>query len=179
MVFRHAFFSVLSMPSLLAGLALPAASQADDKANSHRPVPMQAKKAAAVSAAVKFEEAQMLREAFILLAGGNHDYNGHRAKAMAAVKSAVHILDEGVMKHGSPQMKSTTRAGNAVVASASSAARNTPQLHERQPVSDAQLRKAELLLAQVRATLARNNQSQVLRHVETAIKEIAIALKIR
>ena len=67
----------------------------------------------------------------------------------------------------------------AAVAAAEETAKRIPVLHERQPASDAQLRKAATLLAETRASLIRYKQHKVLAHVDTALKEIDLALKIR
>ena len=169
--------SVLAVAALVIGLLSPGSSQADDKSKPH-PAP-KPNTAPAAHAAVGFEEAETLRQAFILLAGANHDYNGHRKHAMAAVHAAVHVLDDGVMKHGTPHMKAATREHNVAVARAAAAAPRNPAIHELQGASDGQLRKAEALLVQVRATMAKNKESKVLGHVDRALKEIAIALRIR
>ena len=128
---------------------------------------------------MKFEQAALLRKAFILLAEGNHDYNGHRVKAMHAVKAAARILDDSVLKHGTAQQKAATLKEKTAVAAAEETAKRIPVLHERQPASDAQLRKAATLLTETRASLARHKQHKVLAHVDTALKEINMALQVR
>ena len=45
-------------------------------------------------------EARRLREAFVLIAGANHDYGGERGKAMVQVKDALRLVDEYVLKNG-------------------------------------------------------------------------------
>jgi hypothetical protein len=169
--------SLLSVLTLVVGLTVPAASQADNK---QKPPPGAkggpAKPAAKVS---PFQEAQVLRQAYIVLAGANHDYNGHRVKAMQDVKAALHILDEHVMKHGSAADKAATKQGNTEVAQADAAAKRTPLFHEPQPVSDRAMRQGNALLVEVQGILARQNQKRVLAHVDAALKQVAVALKVR
>src|ERR1700687_2027223 len=62
-------------------------------------------------ATLRFQEAQSLRQAYLTLASGNHDYNGHRAKAMTAVRSALKILDGVVLKNGTAPQKAATTQG--------------------------------------------------------------------
>jgi hypothetical protein len=170
-------FSVLAVPALMTGLFFAQVGRADNKPKPHT-APM-SKKAPPVNATLRFEEARTLRQAFILLAAANHDYNGHRVKAMASVRDALHILDDPVMKHGTPQMKAATKEENVAVARAAAADPRKATVHEPQGASDGQLRKAQALLVEARATMAKNKQSKVLGHVDAAIKEIAIALQIR
>jgi hypothetical protein len=131
-------------------------------------------------ATLRFQEAQSLRQAYLTLAGGNHDYDGHRVKAMTAVRSALKILDGVVLKNGTSQQKAATTQGQAAVAKADAAAKQTPTLHEDQATSDKLLQQAAQTLTQVRATMVTNKQRpKVLGYVDTALSEIATALKIR
>jgi hypothetical protein len=167
---------LLAGAALLLGLAVPATSPAD---NQPKAAAANKKAASVIGSQVKLTEAETLTNALVLLEGANHDYNGHRAKAIHAVKAAINILDASVLKRGTPQQKSAAVQDKAVVKGADATAKRTPVLHEGQGASDAQLRQAAQILAQVRPTLAANKQSKVLPHVDTAIKEIGIALKVR
>jgi hypothetical protein len=179
MVVHRRLLSLLTMPVLLVGLLLAAESRADNKAKAQKPAPNKNKPAAALTEQIKFEEAAMLRKVFIMLAAANHDYNGHRVKAMHAAKAAFKILDGSIMKHGTAPQKAATVKENAAITTAEEAAKKTPMLHERQPASDAQLRNAAGVLAELRPTLATHQQKDVLKHVDVAIKEIKTALTIR
>src|SRR5437763_1076858 len=75
-----------------------------------------------------------LREVNALLQKANHDYAGHRAKAMKHVRSAVHALHP----RGSHRRRVVAKKGPA----------------EAQAVSDAQLRAAIVKLQAVSAQLA-------------------------
>jgi hypothetical protein len=125
------------------------------------------------------EEALGLRQAYVLLAEANHDYDGHRVHAMHAVRAAFHLLHEEVRRHGTPQMKATMAREGAAMGAAGAAGRRLPGVHERQAASDAQVRLAGDKLAQVRAAMARHKQHRELGHVDHALKEIAVALKVR
>jgi hypothetical protein len=158
---------VLGVPALFALFSVAADALAQNSAAMAR-------------ATLRFQEAQVLRQAYMSLASGNHDYNGHRAKAMTAVRSALKILDGVVLKNGNAQQKATTTQGQAAVAKAEAAAKQTPALHEDQASSDKLLQQAAQTLTQVRATMVTNKQRpKVLGYVDTALSEIATALKIR
>jgi hypothetical protein len=91
----------------------------------------------------------LLDDAYATLAQANHDYKGHRARAMKQIEAALHELGTGVSGHG----------------------------HGREPqgTSDAQLRAAETLLEQAVPTLS----GRSLKHVNNAINQINVALSIR
>src|SRR5437660_11180188 len=97
MVSRHKplSFSFLVVAVTLLGLPLPAEGQSRNKPKPPPPAkpaqPKPTKPPAGTPGLVQFEEADTLRKAFIALAGANHDYKGHRAKAMHAVKAALGI----------------------------------------------------------------------------------------
>jgi hypothetical protein len=165
---------LLSMPALLAGLVFAAEGRAAGK-----PKPPAKHGPAKSAVQIHFEEAQALREAFLVLAGANHDYNGHRVHAMGAVKAAIKILDDAIEAHGSAKMKTAAAAGRAATTRAEQAARQTRTVHEVQRASDAQLLKAGEMLAQVRAVAAQNHQKRVLSHVDNAIREVKMGLRTR
>src|SRR5258708_38444565 len=100
------------------------------------------------------------------MAGGNHDYDGHRAKAMHAVREAVKILDAQVMEHGNAAQKAKTKQGDVLVANADKAAKATKMFHEPQPASDQALRGGAATLIELRKVLAERKQPKVLGHVD-------------
>jgi hypothetical protein len=98
-------------------------------------------------------EANMLRDAYRILATGDHDYNGHRVKAMHAVEEAAKLLGmdvSGDLKDRSPQ-----------------------------PLSDDKLREAQGLIAQVLGSAEVKGQKRVVKHLNQAVKHINVALNIR
>ena len=93
--------------------------------------------------------ANLLRQAYVTLSVADHDYKGHRAAAMKEVEAAAKALRVDLRGDG--------------------------RGHERQGVSDEQLRLARGLLEQARAGL----RGRALRHTDRAINQLNIALRIR
>jgi hypothetical protein len=105
---------------------------------------------------VKFSdtaEAGMLHRAYKILATGDHDYKGHRVKAMEAVKKAADLL--GVDLTGDDKD------------------------HEKQFLSDDKMREARGLLENVLGASEVKSQERIAKHINEAIKEINKALSKR
>jgi len=98
-------------------------------------------------------EAGMLQNAYLILATGDHDYKGHRVKAMKQIEAAAKLL--GVTLSGDAKDK------------------------QPQPLSDAKLREAQGLLQNVLGAAEVKNQERVTKHITNAINQINIALSIR
>ena len=94
-------------------------------------------------------EAGMLREAYGLLSVADHDYKGHRIKAMKEIEVAAKHL--GISLRGDGKG------------------------HERQGTSDAQLRAAAALLQQAGGGL----RGHGLEHIKLACEQLNVALAIR
>ena len=90
-----------------------------------------------------------LDDAYATLAQANHDYKGHRARAMKQIEAAVKELGGAISGKGKG--------------------------HEPQGTSDAQLRAAQSLLQQTAGGLS----GKALKHVNNAIAEINDALAIK
>jgi len=90
-----------------------------------------------------------LDDAYATLANADHDYKGHRAKAMRQIEAAVAELGGKISGHG--------------------------KKHEPQGTSDAQLKAAQGLLQQAAAGLS----GKSLKHVNNAITEINDALAVK
>jgi len=93
--------------------------------------------------------ANLLRQAYVALSVADHDYKGHRVEAMKQIEAAAKLLRIDIRGDG--------------------------RGHEKQGVSDEQLRIARGMLEQARAGLT----GKPLKHVDRAINQINIALKIR
>jgi hypothetical protein len=91
----------------------------------------------------------LLVQAYVTLSRADHDYKGHRMAAMKQVEEAGKVL--GINVHGDGRAR------------------------ENQGTSDDQLRSAQDLLGQA----AGNLQGVALKHVNNAINQINIALKIK
>jgi hypothetical protein len=98
-------------------------------------------------------EADMLRRAYQILATGDHDYKGHRAKAMQEVEEAGRMLDMDL--HG--DLKD----------------------HKPQFLSDDKMREAKGLLEHVLDASEVKGQERISKHVRGALDEIHIALDVR
>ena len=98
-------------------------------------------------------EAGMLQNAYDILATGDHDYSGHRVKALHAVKVAAKLL--GMNLTGDDKVR------------------------QPQPLSDAKLREAQGLLQNVLGNAEVMNQKRVVKHLTEAINQISIALSIK
>jgi hypothetical protein len=98
-------------------------------------------------------EAGMLQNAYLILATGNHDYKGHRVKAMKQIEAAAKLL--GV-----------TLSGDA-------------KDRQPQPLSDAKLREAQGLLQNVLGAAEVKDQKRITKHINAAIDHINTALSIR
>jgi hypothetical protein len=98
-------------------------------------------------------EAGELHQAYRILATGDHDYKGHRAKAMEQVKKAADLL--GVDLRGDDKDK------------------------EKQVLSDDRLREARGYLENVLGASEVKDQKHIADHINAAIKQIDVALSIR
>jgi len=98
-------------------------------------------------------EAGMLHRAYRILATGDHDYKGHRAKAMRQIEAAAKLLGldlSGDLKDRQPQL-----------------------------LSDEKLHEASGLLANVLGSSEVKGQERISKHITAAINQINIALTIR
>jgi len=98
-------------------------------------------------------EAGMLRRAYIILATGDHDYKGHRVRAMRQIEAAADLLGMNVKG----------------------------DLKDRQPqsLSDAKLREARNLLQNVLGSSEVKDQKRVTKHISAAVSQIDVALSVR
>ncbi len=90
-----------------------------------------------------------LDDAYATLSQADHDYKGHRAKAMKQIELAVKELGGAISGKGKG--------------------------HEAQGTSDAQLKAAQTMLQQVSTGLT----GKSLKHVNNAITEITAALAVK
>ena len=99
-------------------------------------------------------DTEALQFACLVLAPGNHNYNGHRAAAMREIRAAAENLG----------LSFETKSGKG---------------KEDQAKSDARFTLAIRLLVQVRAHLAAGEQPAALEHVDKALQHLETGLKIR
>ena len=98
-------------------------------------------------------ELQALQQAYALMSGADHDYQGHRVRAMHAVEGACKLLGSSA---------SGPRSGN-----------------EAQSASDAQLKQAATLLQTARSMAVSANQVRVVRHLDRALEQLSAALAVK
>jgi hypothetical protein len=97
-------------------------------------------------------EAGMLHRAYHILATGDHDYHGHRARAMHQVEDAAKLL--GLDLSGDRKDR------------------------EKQVLSDDKLREARGLISNVLASAAVKDQKKVVNHLTAAVNQINTALSV-
>jgi len=102
---------------------------------------------------VDFSEAKSLTRAYLILATGDHDYKGHRVKAMHQIEAAGKLL--GVTLRGDDKG------------------------HKPQVLSDDKLREARGLLETVLGASEVKGQPRIGKHITEAINQINVALTIR
>jgi hypothetical protein len=132
-----------------------------------------------------------LQAAKQLLMRANHDYQGHRARAVGHVTAAIHALAGGQGAHkqqshmgqhkGGQAKKGQQKPGQALKAHKAGQAKKPMGgggMTEPQAVSDAQLRQAIQQLATVQRQLT-GHHAKAQSHVGNAIQELHVALQIR
>jgi hypothetical protein len=99
-------------------------------------------------------EVATLQQDYEILATADHDYKGHRVHAMKAIAAACKLLGTDITGGG--------------------------KVREQQALSDEQLRQVLASIEQVRGSLAAAGaQPQVVKHLDTAINQLTIALSIK
>jgi hypothetical protein len=97
-------------------------------------------------------EAGMLHRAYHILATGDHDYHGHRARAMHQIEAAAKLL--GLDLSGDLKDR------------------------EKQVLSDDRLREASGLISKVLASAEVKDQKRVTKHLTDAVNQISTALSV-
>ncbi len=113
-----------------------------------------------------------LRATNALLAQANHDYQGHRVRAMEHIQHAIRALTGAKQGAGKgAAVKKPKAAGSA-----------GGKVKEPQAKSDAQLRQAYQNLVAIRQQLAGQTHPRAVKaggHVQNAISELETALAVR
>jgi phage shock protein A len=104
------------------------------------------------------------------MAMANHDYDGHRGKAMGNVESAVKLLDHSIMKKGTGNQKVLALEEEITSARAKFLAKHEGTVHEPQAISDMQMREAYVLIRDMTPGLAELKQPRVEEHVKKALE---------
>lgn len=115
-----------------------------------------------------------LHSAKQLLEKADHDYAGHRARAVHEITTAIHELQH----HGKSTSQHRKRSGSLQ----HPANRNVPatgkKLKEPQAVSDAQLKQAGQILANSLTQIS-SNHTRARANIQAAMNELNTALKIK
>jgi hypothetical protein len=174
--------SKLAMAALVLGFVLNGESRGQPK-NQKLPKADEKKAAEELKKAniqeLKGREAQNLKGAYIYLAMANHDYDGHRAKAMQEVQAAIELLDRSILKNGTNNQKVVALQEEIKAARAKFLAQQQGKVHEPQVLSDLQMKAGRELIQKIAPGLAMVKQPAVTGHVQKALEEIEIALEIR
>lgn len=112
-----------------------------------------------------------LQAAHKLLSEGKHDYHGHRHKAAENVADALKALGHDAKNGGK---KDGGKKGGAKKEAAKEA-----RQHESQATSDMILRDAEAVLAHLRHASGALKKHKAQEHINKAIAEIELALKVK
>jgi hypothetical protein len=102
---------------------------------------------------VDFSEARTLTDAYLILATGDHDYKGHRVKAMHQIEAAGKLL--GVNLRGDDKDR------------------------QKQVLSDDKLREVRGMLETVLGAAEVKDQPHISKHIAEAIHQIDVALSLR
>lgn len=173
-------FRFLALAALIVSLAATNAASAQ-KGKKPPPPPPPPKKTVELEPARQerhLEEAAVLLQAYVLLAGANATYEGYRGKAMKEVANAFNQLGRQVLEKGTPKQKALALELSKNLRAAQLAAGNAPSVHEDQLVSDAQMDQAKTQLIKLRDVLAKHKQKGILDKVNGAVGQIEAALKV-
>jgi hypothetical protein len=152
----------LLVPAVGIALALTSTSFAQNRMHRHAVWanrPNRAAAAAAHTANVGYRggattgDVQTLTQAYSTLASADHDYQGHRIKAMAAIRKAARLMGQKIAGDGKAK--------------------------EQQAVSDTQLRGVQTMLQKVRGSVSGRNQQRVVQHINEAMHHLTVALSIK
>jgi hypothetical protein len=114
-----------------------------------------------------------------VLVHADHDYQGHRAKAVHELTQAIHALEGTGAKHAlTPQQKAALNAARQAKAAARQAGALAKPMSEPQAVSDSQLNTALGMLTKLSGQLG-TAKPAVQQHVQNAMGELKTALAIK
>ncbi len=133
----------------------------------------------AAETVVKGKELEVLTIAYVLLAGANHDYDGHSVKAMKAIEEACAILDLDLQNAGTVEEKVKALKDAQAETLAKIKNKENPTITEPQALSDAQMILADVFIRRVAGSWNEKKHEHLLKHLSQANTEIGIALSVR
>lgn len=137
---------------------------------------------------VEAAEVAALRPAFELLKTADHDYQGHRVKAMAAIATACRLMGTEILPPETHAKLETARAGrgrgDATTTTHPTTTRGRGEKHattepEPQSQSDDQLKQAQAIVQKVKDGIPAGKQPRITERLAEAISEITTALTIK
>jgi hypothetical protein len=128
---------------------------------------------------MNLREGAIIKEAYMVLAIANHNYDGHRARAMGLLEDAATMLDRNILKNGTNQQKVMALEHDKKAYQAKFLAKHQAAMHEPQALSDLQMNEGLNMLLRVRPTIIQRQQKGVLDKVDSAIAEIRKGLAYR
>jgi hypothetical protein len=135
--------------------------------------------------------------------GADHDYDGHRVKAMVAIAEACRLMGTDIVPPGlaerleaagsgtrpatKPVAKPATKPAAKPASKPATKPATRPAAGERHPtpepepqaLSDQQLQQARTIVQQVRNSIPAGKQPRVVEHLDKAVTEIGTALTIK
>ena len=124
-------------------------------------------------------ESRALTTAWVYLELANANYGGHRGKAMKELEAAVRSLNAGVAKNGTAQQKAVATSDDIAAARVKFLREHAPGVTNPQVLSNLYLKQAGVILLQLRPKIIQLKQPRILKRVDTALKHIALAQKVK
>lgn len=152
------------VPGAMIALAVTSTSFAQNRTHRHPAWASRPNRSAAAAGhmanvgyrgAATTGDVQTLTQAYSTLASADQDYQGHRIKAMQALKKAARLMGQKLGGDG------------------------TTKKPEQQTASDAQLSGVKGMLQKVRTSVSGRNQQRVVQHINEAIHHLSVALTVK
>jgi len=132
---------------------------------------------AEVRTAADSAEVAALKPAFDTLLTADHDYQGHRVKAMREIAQACRLLGTDILPPDfEERVKERKAEGGAATKPATRPAKPEP---EGQSNSDDQLTHAKGIVQQVLSSIPAGTQPKVVERLQNAVSELTTALSIK
>ncbi len=121
-------------------------------------------------------EVSTLQGAFNTLMGADHDYQGHRIKAMRAIAVACRVLGTDIVPAGLKEKLEAAGAGTQPAGTQAAGTRPGRSEPEGQSASDTTLHTALTTVQQVLSGIPSGQQPRVAERLQEAVSELNLAL---
>lgn len=188
MIARNLFASLKALAlALVSGLLLAGTAAADNKTKPNpNPNPTPAPNKGVAKREMDKNErmidgkiVQELKQIEGLLKQVKHDYDGHRAKALAEVGTAIRDLEQHARRTTTPAPKEPAAKKDDKKKEDSKTSKEDDADKEKQAASDAQMKQALAGLLTVEKQLADYHQTKGYTALTKAVTEVETALKAR